>query len=409
VSGGLSRWRLLRHVAGVQRVAWGLRLRRSAGPRGARFPLRLALLPPAPGSVAGISHRVHGWKPHLEARGFEVRLLEPCAPAEFAGLLSGSPAGADAFRRAALASLRRNLREALAADLVVVHRGLLPFSPWQRPALEVLLARKGPPLVLDQFDAVWVQRDRARAALRSAAGRWLTPPDGLERAMAAAAGVTVSGENLAGYARLHNPRVHVLPMVVDPSRYPAKGHGDASPVVLGWTGNPGNLSRLASIVPALRRAAEGRRLRLRVVSSAPFAAEGLEVDSATHPWTPANEASDLLSFDLGLLPVFDEPYDRGKFPFKLLQYAAAGLPCVASPVAVDPGAFVHGESILFAASEGEWAEAVGRLADDPALRARIGGAARAVVRERFSYEVHADPYAAFLRSVASGTGVREGV
>ena len=325
-------------------------------------------------------------------------VLDPCTDSEYAGLWRLGSEQDEAYHRASLRRLKLNLRHAIAADVVVLHRGLLPFSPYQRPTLELLLARKNPRLVFDFFDSLWARGQSGEGA--SAFGRWLNPPDRLESILRAAAVVTVSSEYLADYARKFAKEVHVIPMLLHAEEYRPRDHAARSPVVVGWMGNAGNLVRLSSVVPALRRAAEGRRLRLKVVSWQKFEADGLEVESLTHAWSPENEKADLASFDIGILPLFDTVADRGKSPFKLLQYAAGGLPVVASPYAVDRTAFVDGESVLLAETEEQWAKALGKLADDPALRARIGAAARETVLRHFTYEKHADRFAGILRAVA---------
>ncbi len=406
MSGGGERLLLLRHVAAVERLALSFRLawrpRRPAPAPGQ--PVRVVLLPSSPASDVGMHHRIHAWKPHLERKGFEMRVLDPCTEEEWAAFSGEGFARDQAYHRGTLRAAGVNLREALDADVVVLHRAVLPFSPYRRPTLELLLAKKNPRLVYDFFDSIWERSRRAHEVARGAVARRLNPPDFVERVVRASAAVTVSSQYLGEFVRPLGTPVTVVPMLLDPGPYTPRVHAERSPVVLGWMGNTGNLDRLRSILPGLRRAATRRRLLLRCVSGAPFEAEGLDVESLTHPWSPESERRDLASFDIGLLPMFDQPYDRGKFPFKLLQYAAAGLPIVAPPVAIDPAIWKHGESILFASTEGEWAAAVESLAADPRRRAALGAAARVVVERHFTHAAWADRFARLLSTVA-GEGV----
>ncbi len=398
----LSRGWLLAQYGVVLHLALSLRLARSRPKRrmlrGARP--KIVFLPPAPRSEIVTALRVYEWQDHLARRGLEIKVLDPCSSEEYASLWKEGRSRV--FPSALLRRLYANLKVALEADAVVIHGGLLHFSPWQRPTLETLLARKNPRIVFDFFDALWVRRNQDRAMMRSVFRRWLTPADGLERVLESVAAVTVSNEYLADYVRKYNSNVHVLPMVLDVGRYPAKHHTAASPVVFGWMGNRRNLAQVSAILPSLREAALGRPLKLRVVCTAPFEADGLPFESVTHPWTPENEIADLVSFDVGLLPLTDGPYERGKSPLKLLQYAAVGLPIIASPTAVDPRVFVDGRSILFASTPGEWRSAIERLAADVKLRASLADGARAAVRQHYSFEHHADHFAEILRSVAEG-------
>jgi glycosyltransferase involved in cell wall biosynthesis len=125
---------------------------------------------------------------------------------------------------------------------------------------------------------------------------------------------------------------------------------------------------------------------------------GVPVESV--PWTEAGEADALRRMDAGLMPLRDDPFSRGKCGFKLLQYAATGIPAVASPVGANTAIVEHGRTGFLAATEGEWEEALRRLAGDPALRARTGAAARRLAEERWSAAVLAPPLARFLSLVA---------
>ena len=360
----------------------------------------MAAFPIGPSTDVGMAHRLYAWRDILAPHGVALRVFDPCSESEYRSLGFGDLASDAPLHRAWLRRLANDLREAAGHDVIIVHRSLLPFSPYQRPTLELLLAKRNPRLVFDFFDSLWARGQTGEGA--SAFSRWLNPPDRLEKILRAAAAVTVSSEYLADYARRFAREVHVIPMLLHAEEYRPREHASRSPVVVGWMGNAGNLVRLSSVVPALRRAAGGRRLRLKVVSWQKFEADGLEIESLTHPWSPESEKADLASFDIGILPLFDTVADRGKSPFKLLQYAAAGLPVVASPYAVDRTAFVDGESVLLAETEEQWAAALGRLADDTALRARVGAAAREVVLRHFTYVRHADRFAEILRHIASG-------
>jgi glycosyltransferase involved in cell wall biosynthesis len=161
-------------------------------------------------------------------------------------------------------------------------------------------------------------------------------------------------------------------------------------------GNQGNLDRLQSVAGGLAKAP----IRLVVVSSASVAAPGLEVELRTHPWTPETERADLASFDAGILPMFDDAVDRGKSPLKLLQYAAAGLPILASPVAIDRSLWIHGKNILFASTPEEWTAHAAALASDPALRASLGAEARRLVEREFTHAAWTDRFADLLREAA---------
>ena len=117
------------------------------------------------------------------------------------------------------------------------------------------------------------------------------------------------------------------------------------------------------------------------------------------PWSLATQERDLASLDVGVMPLADSPWSRGKCAYKLLQYMAAALPVVASPVGMNTQVLVDGENGLAAASEDQWVEALTRLVCDPALSERLGAAGRRTA-ERYGYPATAARWDPFLRRLA---------
>jgi glycosyltransferase involved in cell wall biosynthesis len=370
-------------------------------------PLRVALLSAYPRSHYGTVARFTRWVPHLEQAGCEVELLTPSTDAEYAAFERGDPAAVGRYYRACVTNQWRNVRRAADADVAVLHRGLFPFSPWQRATFEQRLARLDARIVYDFYDAIWLQRQVASDQPASRLGQWLHPPDKVEQIIRLARVVTVSNESLAEFARQHHPDVRILPMLLEPAEYQPREHHARSPVVLGWMGNRHQIPRLLSLGPALRRLAETRDIVLRVVAPEPVDIPGVQVESSTHPWSPQSERQDLAALDVGLLPLEDSAHDRGKSPLKLLQYALAGLPVVATPVAIDERVLPAGECFLAANNEREWLESLTALVDDPALRARLGNSARAAVVANYSFESYTQQFMdALLTAAGSAADTR---
>lgn len=396
-------WLLLGHAALVVRLWLRSITHRPVAPWNGSRPLRVLFLSAYPPTHYGTVSRHSRWTPHLEKRGCVVTVLCPSTEEEFAGFGRGDVAADMRYLRAALRSRSRDLDQVDKHDVLVLHRALLPFSHWMRPTLERLMARLNPRVVYDFFDSIWVLRQKTHAASRSALARWLNPPDTVEEICRLARVVTVSSEYLAQVPRSIGADVRVVPMMLEPDEYRIKEHARSETVVLGWMGHRGNLRQLRTLEPALRRVARERRILLRVVAPDAIHMEGVPLACSSHPWSPETERRDLLSFDIGLLPLVDDEQTRGKSPLKLLQYSAAGLPIVASPVAIDQRVFVDGEAILFATNEDEWVAALLRLVDDVALRSRLGAAARRALEANYSFAAHASDYHGLLCAVARGS------
>jgi glycosyltransferase involved in cell wall biosynthesis len=170
--------------------------------------------------------------------------------------------------------------------------------------------------------------------------------------------------------------------VLDTDRYPARQHGPREVLTLGWIGHSVNFPYLAALGPVLREFAAQCPARLLVVADRDFQLDG--VDIVNRRWSERTEVADLLDMDVGLMPLADDEWTRGKCGFKAVQYMAAGVPPVASPVGMNRD-LVHNEQDGFlAGSDDEWLAALRRLQADAGLRERMGRAAREKVQQRYS-------------------------
>ena len=313
-------------------------------------------------------YRLAAFRPHLARAGHTLE-LRPVPRSWFGRLTLG--------------------RELAHADAVIVQRKLLP-------RLSVaLLRRRVPRLIFDLDDAVWL-RD-------SYSGKGFDDPKRLRRfrAMLRACDLIVAGnEVLAEEARKHaDPgRVVVIPTCVDVAKYPT-ARTLREGVQLVWTGSSSTLRGLEQFTPtltAIGRAVPGTRLKL--ICDRFIGVPGLPVDATV--WNEATEPAEIAAADVGIGWVPDDPWSRGKCGLKILQYQAAGLPVVANPVGVQ-GEFVRdGVTGTLATTTEDWVHAVRRLADDAALRTRLGGAARREVEARYSVEAGAARWVAALERLA---------
>jgi glycosyltransferase involved in cell wall biosynthesis len=212
--------------------------------------------------------------------------------------------------------------------------------------------------------------------------------------------VTAGNRYLADMARQHCPNVTVVPTCMDMRRYAPRGPAaNRGPVVLGWIGGRKSLPFLKELDPALAMLKGlGVEAKLKVVCNEFPADCPVPVEKKT--WVEAEEAADVASFDIGLAPLPDDPWSRGKCATKLLQGMAARVPCVAAPVGAHCDIVKEGENGFLASKPAEWAEKIARLAKDPALRDRLGDAARATVANEYSVQAHAPRLSALLKSLA---------
>ncbi len=323
---------------------------------------------------------------------FRIRLLVPADELRRHGvglvplpLLSAQQAAAlrsrSARRRAgAVIAGRRQWRRALeqidGASVAVIQRQV-DLLPGRR--LECLVTR-GRALVLDVDDAVWLPEPGSHplARLRRNAEKlkWLAG-----RADRVIAGNEYLAEWLAGHAR----DVTVVPSLIDTDRAPRTIHQEGPAIVLGWIGSHSTARYLDRLGPTLAAFAAARRdlkMSLIVVGGAAPRVPGMLVSQ--WDWTEQREAEALGQIDIGLMPLPDNAWTRGKCAYKALQYMSAGVPVVADDVGVTGTVIGDGSAGVLARRPHDWETALGRLADSPDLRRRLGETGRAVVEQRFS-------------------------
>lgn len=269
-------------------------------------------------------------------------------------------------------------------DVAVVQRDLFPFGP---PLLERALVRRARSLVYDSDDATYLRPGFTPRTPMQRLRRF----DKVAEVVRSARWVSVATEPIAAWARQHNPHVDVVPMCVDLREYDAvrpqpsafSSQPSGGPLVIGWAGTAGGLGYLERLGPVLRDLAHEREFVLRVVSGGYRQLQMPGVPLDARPWTGL---ADLAGFDVGLVPLDDTAFERAKFPFKLLQYLALGVPAVAARVGVAAEVIADGENGLLAGSHEEWREQLGRLMADAHLRQRLAAGGRQTVSQRYTLE-----------------------
>jgi glycosyltransferase involved in cell wall biosynthesis len=261
-------------------------------------------------------------------------------------------------------------------DAVWICREMAPFGP---PVLERLLVRTCKRVILDVDDALHIS-DKPSSRLIP---RLLRDNGKFARMAHSYSAVVCGSRNLADYYSQYSPNVSVVPTAVDPDRY-AGITREPSPVVrIGWVGTPLNRYHVEILGPALTKLARQRRFELILVGlNEPLdwrlpAIRYIE-------WNLQEELKFFSQFDIGVMPLKDTAFARGKCAFKLIQYMAAGLPVVASPVGANCEVVQDGINGFLARTDAEWTSRLRQLIDDAALRERMGSNGRVVVRESYS-------------------------
>lgn len=329
----------------------------------------------------------------LAGHGVSLEPLPLLAGAEAKRFLDGSLAAKVAVSAGARRRLHARLESELdGLDAVLVHRRVDPF-----PSLRLeRLARRAGRLVYDVDDAIWLDRARGGrshplAALKGSArkSRWLAG-----NADHVIAGNAILAEHLSRYAAT----VSVVPSVVDTDRVGTRSHADAPELVLGWIGSRSTAPFVSGIGAALRRvAAELGDVRLRLLMVGGSVPPPPGIGHEARPWSPEAQDDALRRMDVGLMPLPDTPWNRGKCAYKALQYMAAGVPVVADDVGIAADVVGDGTAGFAVRGDDQWVESLLALMRDRGLRARLGAEGRRRVERDYSLARWAPELAAIVR------------
>jgi glycosyltransferase involved in cell wall biosynthesis len=256
--------------------------------------------------------------------------------------------------------------------------------------------KSGAKNVFDFDDSIWLQNvsdaNKTFAFLKDASKT--------SKLIAMADQVIAGNEYLAEYARRFNSPVTIIPTTIDTDEYkPVKGGRDLNKVTIGWSGSFTTIQHFKLAVPALSRIKQkyGSKIQVKVIGDANYRNDELDVISLN--WNKEDELKELSSFDIGLMPLPDDEWAKGKCGLKGLQYMALEIPTIMSPVGVNSEIITDGVNGYLAGSDDEWVEKMSLLIENLELRSQIGNAGRNTVIERYSVEAQKDNYLNLLRKL----------
>jgi len=349
-----------------------------------------------PGRVPSQRFRFEQYVPFLAEHGFSTTFAPLIRPEEYGvmygrrGLARKAWIGARGLGRRASDVLR--LRR---YDIVVVQREAIQFGT---ALFERAVARSRPRLVFDFDDAIWLPN----ASLANSRLAWLKNAEKTPRIIAAADMVFAGNEYLADYARQFNPAVRLVPTTIDTARYVPRARPRRDGVLtIGWSGSITTIPHFELLVPVLKKLRDrlGARVRFEVIGDPNYREPELGI--VGREWSAATEVEDLERFDIGVMPLPDDEWSRGKCGLKGLQYMALAIPTIMSPVGVNPTIIADGENGLLASSEDEWLDKLTLLVESEDLRERLGRAGRETVEAAYSVESQKRSYLDYMRQLVA--------
>jgi glycosyltransferase involved in cell wall biosynthesis len=343
----------------------------------------LAVVPEIYDKAPGQRFRIEQWEPYLRELGVEITYL-PFEDEKLRSVVNQPGRYPEKFVQAmkALGRRRRGLSSLADYDLVYVFREAALLGP---AIFERSIVRAGKPMIFDFDDAVF---------LRSAASvngylNYLKFPGKIKTVCRLASHVMAGNSFLAEFAGEVNKNVTVVPTTIDINKYhhiyPEK-EAAAVPTIV-WSGSRPTLTNLFTLRPALQKLASEEKFKLRVIGTPAYELPGVEVEAFA--WRSETEVDDLKSGDIGIMPLPDDTWSRGKCGLKALQYMALGIPTICSAVGANMDIIRDGENGFLASSDDEWIAKLKTLLHSAEDRNRLGRAGRETVEEKFSAQVQA--------------------
>ncbi|HZP63020.1 MAG TPA: glycosyltransferase family 4 protein [Terriglobales bacterium] len=358
-----------------------------------------------PADDASCRYRVQQFIPHLERAGYECT-VSAFSTRTLHHLLRGKGRIAAKFLHTVYCSARRMLRAAAlrSFDVVVIHREAFPFFT---PAVENWILRRHRNVVFSFDDAIYAGHPD-NSALNHPLLYRLKYGRGVDTVIGRSRHVIAGNNVLAAYARQFNSSVTVVPTVVDCCQYRPKSPRALSRdvVTIGWMGSRSTIPYVGHIETALRRIAEmHHKVEFRFFGYPEYKLDVPNLRSL--PFRMESEVEDLQSLDIGLMPLPDTEWTRGKCGFKAIQYMAAGVVPVASPVGMTTELIQDSVNGLLATSVDEWVAALDVLLRDEGLRARLATAARRTIEESYSLQVWGPRFVSLIDSLSDAKQIVE--
>jgi glycosyltransferase involved in cell wall biosynthesis len=276
-------------------------------------------------------------------------------------------------------------------DIVFIHREAYPIGG---ALFETVISLLKKPIIFDFDDAIFLP---ASSRPNNFIERFKNPNK--VTTIIKRSKYVISGNSfLSDFASHYNPSIAVIPTPIDTDKYRPDARSPSDEIVIGWIGSATTLDflrpmknvfvRLSKKFPAIRFKIVGGDFLIDSLSSV-----------TSKPWSQDQELEDLKSFDIGIMPMPDNDWTRGKCGFKAILYMSMGIPCVCSAVGVNKEIIIDGINGFLANSEEEWMEKLSRLIGNPQLRSNIGAAGRRTVEDKYSLKVNAPKYLEVFKKV----------
>lgn len=287
---------------------------------------------------------------------------------------------------------RKDIRRLHLYDMVFLFREAYFFGNIK---LEKAIRKRVANIIYDFDDAIWIP-NVSEANKRFS---WLKDYDKTAKIIALSDMIFVGNSYLKEYAEKHNNNVKIIPTTIDTEEYKPYKRTNNSKVCIGWSGSITTIQHFNYAVKILKQIKQkyAEKVEIKLIGDKNYVNKDLNVEALA--WVKQTEIEDLCSFDIGIMPLPDDKWAKGKCGLKGLQYMALEIPTIMSPVGVNTEIIQDGENGFLADSDDEWIDKISRLIESEELRKKLGIAGRKTVIEKYSVEVWKDKYLEYFQEV----------
>ncbi len=358
--------------------------------------MRILFIEPYPIEGPSSRYRIEQYIPYFKHNGIEC-VVRPFVSSKFYRIIykKGFYFQKMLFFLQSTLSRFFDIFSALKSDIIFIHLEAFPFGP---PLFEWVLSKAGKKIIYDLDDAIYM-------GITSSANsflRYLKCPSKIKKIIKMADHVITCNGYLADYAKKYNKNITVIHTSVDTEKFKPINKEKKEGLIIGWIGSHSTAKYLSELKGIFVRLVSGRyHFVLKIIGAGDeydFDVPGIEIIKLG--WNLKDEIDQFQSLDIGVYPLPDNEWTRGKTGFKTIQYMSVGVPCVVSAVGANKSIVEDGINGFIAASKEEWIKKISMLIEDVDLRKRIGSNGRQTAEENFSIKVNAPKYLHVIRSLA---------
>jgi len=356
--------------------------------------MKILFIEPYPTEGPSSRYRVEQYLPYFKKEGMEC-ILSPFVSTEFYRILYKK---GFYFRKILFfvqGTLKRffDLFTAIKCDIIFIHLEAFPFGP---PVFEWILSKMGKRIIYDLDDAIYM-------GIPSSANRFLRRlkcPSKISMILKVSSFVITCNNYLADYARKYNKNVIAIHTSVDTEEFKPGAREERQDITIGWIGSHSTACYLERLKGVFLKLGSKYKFNLKIVGAGDRNIKIDGVNVMNMEWNLKDDIRQFQSLDIGIYPLPEDEWIRGKTGFKAIQYMSVGVPCVASDVGANRSIVKDGINGYLAKTDVEWVEKLSMLVNSPELRQRIGSAGRITAEKEFSVKANAPKYLEIIKGIS---------